>query len=190
MANSWKQNLIDLWGRLTAARAGYLDNLSAGATGLRASQLRELFSLDFWSDLKEEVAVTGAQSTIALSPVTVANLPAGAVIVRAFAMFKFRMVENTFAGVNKLDAAAALPIQVDDGAATGYVDAIDFVDDAFTLAATPMREGGDVIIGDNNIAARVDGNDAYPVRWLNAKADQNNLQFNDVQMGLRIWYSV
>lgn len=32
MANSWKQNLIDLWGRLTAARAGYLDNLHGVVT--------------------------------------------------------------------------------------------------------------------------------------------------------------
>jgi len=149
-----------------------------------------LLLMDFWSDVKEAVVVTGGQTTFAIASVVVANLPVGATIVRAVAMFKFRMVENTFAGVNKLDATAALPIQVDDSVAHGYVTAIDFVDDAFTLAAAPTREGGDVIIGDNNIAARVDGNDTYPFRWLDAKADQANLEFNDVQVGLRIWYSV
>lgn len=182
----------DVVGNKTDTAITAKDNVSSiirYLKGLMDSKSRQLFSMDFWSDLREEVAVTGAQSTIALPSVTVANLPAGAVIVRAIALFKFRMVENTFAGANKLDAAAALPIQVDDGAATGYVTAIDFVDDAFTLAAS-IREGGDVIIGDNNIAARVDGNDTYPVRWLDAKADQNNLQFNDVQCGLRVWYLV
>jgi len=163
--------------------------VTAEAAAFTALVGRVLCVMDFWSDLREEVAVTGAQSTIALSPVTIADLPAGATIVRAIALFKFRVVENIFAGVNRLDAAAALPIQVDDGAATGYVTAIDFVDDAFTLAAS-IREGGDIIIGDNNIAARVDGNDTYPFRWLNAKADQNNIQFNDVQVGLRIWYRI
>jgi hypothetical protein len=151
--------------------------------------IRALFVMDFWSDMMEEIAVTGAQSTIALPTVTVADLPAGAAIVRAIGMFKFRMVENTNAGANKLDAAAPLPIQFDDSVATGYITAIDFVDDAFSLGAT-AREGGDVIIGDNNIAAIVDGNDVYSCRWLDAKADLANIQFNDCQIGLRIWYSV
>lgn len=145
--------------------------------------------LDYWSALREEIAVTGAQSTIALPTITIADLPGGAAIVIAKLMFFFRAVENTFAGVNKLDAAVALPMQVDDAAGTGYVTGIDFVDDAFgfTIAS---REGGTVVIGDHNIAARVDGNDVYSVRWLNVKADQANLQFNDCQVGLRIFYSM
>ncbi|GAJ11139.1 unnamed protein product, partial [marine sediment metagenome] len=36
----------------------------------------------------------------------------------------------------------------------------------------------------------VDENDGYDFQWLNAKAHLGNLQFNDVQVGLRIWYSV
>ncbi len=151
-----------------------------------AKQNRILNSMDFWSDLQEEVVVTGAQTTPVLPLVTVANLPAGATIVRAIVMFKFRMVENTYAGANKLDAAAALPIQVNR---TGWLTAIDFVDDAFSLVES-AREGGDVIIGDNNVVAQVDRNAAYIFRWLNAKADQNNILFNDVQVGIRIWYSL
>ena len=150
-----------------------------------------VFSMDFWSDVGEEVAVTGAQTTVTagLNNVVVADLPAGATIVRAIVMMKFRMVENTFAGVNKLDAAAALPMQLDDVANTGMLTCLDFADGLFTLADA-TREGGDVIIGDIDVAARVDGNDTYDFQWLNAKADQNNIQFNDVQMGIRIWYSV
>lgn len=180
--NSWPGFSED--SQITAGQSAAQDRADIHTQGSRA-----LYSIDFWSDMKEEVAVTGAQSTIALPTVTIADLPAGATIVRAIAMFKFRMVENTYAGVNKLDAAAALPIQVDDSIATGYVTAIDFIDDAFTLTAS-TREGGDAIFGDNDIAAMVDGNDIYSFRWYNAKADQANIQFNDVQVGIRIWYSV
>lgn len=153
------------------------------------SQGKMLFSMDFWSDPVEEVVVTDGQVTTVLSSVTIANLPDSATIVRAIAMFKFRMVENTNAAENSLDCTAVQPIQVDDGVATGYVTAIDFVDEMYTIAAE-TRGGGDVIIGDNNIAARVDGNDTYPVQWLNRKAHLPDMHFNDVQFGLRIWYSV
>jgi len=156
-----------------------------------AKQNRVLCSMDFWSEMAVSVTVTGAQSTITtgLNNVVVADLPDGATVVRAIAMMKFRMVENTYAGVNKLDAAAALPIQLDDVGNTGMLTCLDFADDLFTLAAS-TREGGDVYIGDNDVAARVDGNDTYDFQWLNAKADQANIVFNDVQMGIRIWYSV
>jgi len=179
--------------QITAARLGELDaaNIPADIDGLKSSRDRQLFSMDFWSDLVEEIVVTGAQATPAIAGgnVVVADLPAGATIVRAIVMMKFRMVENTNVGANKLDAAAPLPMQVDDVANTGWLSCIDFVDDAFSLAAS-TREGGDVIIGDINVAARIDGNDTYDFQWLNAKADLANIQFNDVQMGIRIWYSV
>ena len=148
-----------------------------------------LFTMDFWSNTQEEVVVTGAQTTPALPSVTIADLPATATIVRAIPMFKFRIVENTNAAENSIDATAVLPIQVDDGAASGFVTAIDFVDEQYKISAT-TREGGDVVIGDNDIATRVDANDTYPFQWLNAKAHLANLQFNDVQTGLRIWYSI
>jgi len=147
------------------------------------------FIMDFWSNPLEEVVVTAAQVTTVLSTVVVADLPPNATIVRAIAMFKFRMVENTNVAENSLDCTAIQPIQVDDSTPTGYVTAIDFVDEMFKIAAS-TREGGDVIIGDNNIAARVDGNDTYSIQWLNRRAHLANIQFNDVQFGLRIWYSI
>lgn len=149
-----------------------------------------LFSIDFWSDPVEEKAVTAAQVTAAVgAAVVVADLPATATIVRAIVMMKFRMVENTNAAENSLDCTAAQPIQVDDSGNTGWVDAINFVDEQFKIAAE-TREGGDVLIGDNDVAARVDGNDTYDFQWLNAKAHLANIQFNDIQMGIRIWYSI
>jgi len=149
---------------------------------------RVLLTMDFWSDPVEEKAVTGAQVTAAVgAPVTVAGLPGP--VVRAIVMMKFRMVENTNAAENSLDCAAPQPIQVDDSGNTGWVTALDFVDEQFKIAAT-TREGGDVLIGDNDVSARVDGNDTYDFQWLNAKAHLANIQFNDIQMGIRIWYSI
>jgi hypothetical protein len=151
-----------------------------------------LCSMDFWSAPVEEVSVDGDAGTLAaIATTVVAEVPG--TFVRVIGMFKFRAVENTYAGVNKLDgatvAATSQVIQIDDAATTGYVDCITFVDDMFTLAAS-TREGGDVIIGSTDVAARVDGNDTYTWRWLLSKADQDDINFNDAQFGLRVWYSI
>jgi len=181
-------DLATLEARLTAVRAGYLDELAAAnlptdIAALATSQGRMLFVMDFWSLSQEEVALTVAAGDKALPSVTVADLPAGATIVRAIAMFKFRMVENhTYAGVNSLDGAQEIQV-------AGSVDAINFVDTQFTLAEG-AREGGDVIIGIIDIAATVTANGAYAFHWDLAKALQTGINFNDVQVGIRIWYSV
>ena len=158
-----------------------------------------LFSMDFWSDLVEEIQLDGdVAATLALGTVNIADLPSGATIVRAIAMFKFRMIENTNAAANKLDGATVANtsqvIQVADDTPGTYYDAINFVDDQFGLAAE-TREGGDVIIGsiDWRVICPVTVLNAvagYLFRWLLALADEDYLNFNDVQVGLRIWYSL
>jgi len=152
-----------------------------------------LFSMDFWSDPQEEVQLgAGAASPVFTPTVTVADLPGTATIVRAVAMFKFRMVENTYAGVNSLDGATVAGIsqviQIKE-AAGAYIDAINFVDLQFSLAEA-TREGGDVLIGSENIVGEVDVNGVYTFRWLLGKAAHDFINFNDCQVGLRIWYSV
>ncbi len=176
--------------------AVYINGVSSIETDIAtiiASQGRNLFSMDLWSDPQEEVQAAAAAGTLTLPTVTVADLPAGATIVRAIAMFKFRMIENIYAGVNKLDGATVAStsqvIQVRDDTPGTWRDAINLVDDQFTLADT-AREGGDVLIGSVDIAVEVDANDGYNFQWLLANADQDFINFNDVQVGLRIWYSV
>ncbi|KKL16940.1 hypothetical protein LCGC14_2490530, partial [marine sediment metagenome] len=44
--------------------------------------------------------------------------------------------------------------------------------------------------GDHDIAVEVVGNDTYNFKWQLADADQISINFNDIQVGLRIWYSV
>ena len=206
-ANSIGKALYELYvNRLTAARALLLDeitalrmaeldaaNIPADIDELKASEGRQLFSMDFWSNPQEEVSIPSVAGTLTLPSVTVAGLPAGATIVRAIAMVKFRIIENTNAAANKLDgatvAATSQVIQVDDSGVTGFVDAINFVDDQFSIEGE-TREGGDVLIGSINISARVVGNDTYSLRYLLAKADLDTINWNDVQVGLRILYSV
>ncbi|MBA7636426.1 hypothetical protein ES703_44044 [subsurface metagenome] len=178
--------------------AGVTDN-SVGATvndyTLDVRMGRQLFTMDFWSAGLEEVQIGDgvAGATVALPDLTVADLPAGATIVRAIVMFKFRMIENTNAAINQLNGATVAltsqVIQIRSDAPTAYVDAINFVDDFFELGAT-TRESGDVIVGTEDVAATVDENDTYNLRWLLARADLDFINFNDCQVGLRIWYSV
>lgn len=45
-------------------------------------------------------------------------------------------------------------------------------------------------MGDHDIAVEVDENADYNFQWDEADADQISINFNDIQVGLRIWYSV
>ena len=147
---------------------------------------------DFWSNPIEEVQVNAAGVTVTLPGVAIDDIPAGATILRAIAMFKFRMVENTNAAANKLNgstvAATSQVIQVRDDTPGAWVDAINFVDDQFGLGGQ-TREGGDVCIGSIDVASVVVGNDGYEFRWLLGRADLDSINFNDVQVGIRVWYS-
>lgn len=154
---------------------------------LNTRQGRVLCSLDFWSLPQEEVAVTNVAGDKSLPDVVVAGLPAGATIVRAITIFKFRMVQNTNVAANKLDGAQE--IQVRDDSPSAWIDAINFVDDMFSLEAE-AREGGDAIIGAIDVSATVDGNDTYNFQWDEALADLANINFNDIQVGIRIWFSI
>lgn len=144
--------------------------------------------LDYWSVPDDSISVTNVAADIALPSVVVAGLPAGATIVRVIAMFKFRAVANINVG-NPNALNGAQEIQVNDSAATGWVDAINLVTDQFTLDAD-TREGGDVFIGAIDISARVDGNDTYSFQWDEAVADVDGINFNDLQTGLRVWYRI
>ncbi len=171
-------------------------DLIGALRSLLTSRDRQLFTIDFWSNPVEEVSVPAGAATLNTLPsVTVGDLPAGATIVRAIAMFKARIIENINGAVNSLDGATnptfSQVIQVKDSGAGPQTDAINFVDHQFSIAAGPLREGGDVLIGSIDIsgAGVVDANDVYAFRWLLAKAHQDTLNFNDCATGIRIYYS-
>jgi len=189
LAASWTAALATALAAYTAARGGYLDelaaaNIPADIDELKTSKGRQLFSMDFWSVPQISVIVPIAAATQPL-PDVVVDRPAGATVVKATAMFKFRMLDNAGAA-NKLTNAQHIQIQKGAGA---FADAISLVEDQFGIAAA-AREGGDVVIGDHNVVATVDTDETYGFQWTDAIADVAGLTFNDLQMGIRIWYSV
>lgn len=153
---------------------------------IQASLDRAVHVLDFWSVPQEEVVVTAGAGDKALPDVVAVGIPAGATIHRVIAMFKFRIVENTNVGANALDGAQEIQVKEAAGA---WIDAINLVDDMFSLAAS-TREGGDVMIGALDVKAQVDDNDTYNFQWDEALADLANIQFNDVQTGLRVFFRI
>ena len=174
---------------ITAARLSELDaaNIPADIDGLKTSRGRQLFSMDFWSVPQLSVIIPAGAANQALPDVVVTDLPAGMTVVAAKAMFKFRSISNAGAA-NKLSGSQH--IQIQKNGVGGYADAISLVDDQFTIAAATVDAPGDVVIGDHNVVAKVDGSATYNLQWTSANADVAGLTFNDVQMGLRIWYSV
>lgn len=176
-----------------------VDNSAGGATITQDTTIADikaqtdkiagkmLFSMDFWSVPQISVIVPAGAANQAMPDVVVAALPNGMTVVKATPMFKFRSISNAGAA-NKLSGAQH--IQIQKGGAGGYADAISLIDDQFTIAAAAVDAPGDVVVGDHNVVAKVDGNATYNLQWTNANADVAGLTFKDVQMGIRIWYSV
>jgi hypothetical protein len=146
--------------------------------------LKRPVPIDFWSNPQEEVAIPAVAADQSLPDVTVSGLPTGCTVVRAVAMFKFRAIEETSGGANKLSGAQDIQVRTD--APGAWADAINFLDDMFGLEAS-AREGGDLFIGDIDLSATVTGNDTYNFQWDEAVADAASIAFNDVQTGLRVW---
>jgi hypothetical protein len=154
---------------------------------------KQIPSLDFWSETVDEaeVEIDAAGETKELPPVTVEGIPADATILRAVAMLKFRMIENTNAADNRLNGGTvpgtSQVIQVRHDTPGAWGDAISFVDRQYGIEGE-TREGGDVCIGSIDISSIVVGNDVYEFQWLLARPLLNYMSFYDVQMGIRVWY--
>src|SRR3989304_8127786 len=156
---------------------------------------RQLSCADFWSETFDEadVEIDAAGETKDLPPITVEKLPSGASVLRAVAMFKFRMIGNTNAGANRLNGGTvpetSQVIQIRDDTPGDWGDAINFVDSQYGIDGE-TREGGDVCIGSIDVSNIVDGNGGYGFQLVMARPLLNYMLFCDVQMGIRVWYSV
>lgn len=156
-------------------------------TLIYAVNLRARYSMDFWSVPATSISVTSGAGDIALPDIIVDSLPAGCTVVRAVLMFKFRMIEDSSGAGNALDGAQEIQVRTDTPGA--WADGINLIADQFTLAVD-ARENGDVCIGAIDLSGTVTGNDTYNVQWAQALSDADSLDFYDIQVGLRIWYSV
>ena len=153
-----------------------------------AKQNRILCSMDFWSDIDDSIAVDATAGDENLPNITVADLPSGATVVRAIMMFKCRAIADSSSAENYVESAQVMSIDSDSGRGS-VVTAINIPANMFKVAAD-TKEGGDVIIGDNDVASEVTGNATYYPTWELADAHGGSLTFYDVQVGLRIWYSL
>ncbi|GAI57897.1 unnamed protein product, partial [marine sediment metagenome] len=99
---------------------------------------------------------------------------------------KFRMIDNPGAA-NALQGDQYIGIQ--KGGGGGYDNAI-FLDDNMFGIAEATREGGDIVVGNLNVVAKVDGDATYNLQWTASLVDVADLKFCDIQTGIRVFYSV
>ena len=146
---------------------------------------------DFWSQADDVIDLPAVAADVTLPAVAVSGLPSGISLTRVVALLKVRAIENTNAGgANALDGVQAIRVKKSTG--TWGVDdiaAITLPDNLWTVAAS-TRESGDVLIGDIDLKAKVDGNGTYNLRFENALVDLASLRLNDVMVGLRFFYEV
>ncbi len=138
-------------------------------------------SVDYWSAMQEEVQLPAVAADVVLPNVVVSGFTGS--VKRAVLIFTYEAKENTNANANKLSGAQYIQVRKSGGT---WTNAIALADDLFGLAAS-TREGGGAIIGAVNLSAVVDGDGTYNVQWASALCDVANLNFNDIQVGLRIW---
>ncbi len=216
------EGATSLANKLSAARAAYLDNLSAGAVALAsvctAARLAELDAanlpadidtllsrvkvavFDFWSDVADKITINDDDPSVAdivFPSVVVDALPTGSTVARVIAMLKFRAIKNTHSGAANMieDAGKTIRVMKSNGTSWGTDDivAINF-DQNQWYTEDGAKEGGDVMIGDNDISGKVTGVGTY--EFQSHEADGRNdaihalfdsLELYDVQMGLRFY---
>lgn len=180
VATEAKQDIIDT----------NVDDIETDTSDMQPRIPRITCFMDFWSDLQEEAQLGAGDEAgvIALPDVVVADLPAGITITRSIAMYLFRALENTNAAANAVDVATG-HIEVRDDGPGVWTTAINFPDNSFGVAGE-TREMGTVVLGDNDVSGEVDGNDTYEFQFDDIGVDVDFLNMNDLQTGLRIYFTV
>ena len=112
-------------------------------------------------------------------------VPNGTTIHRVTAAISFRKIVESSGSANA--TVAAQDIQVRSDAPGTYIDAIDFPDNSFPVAAS-ATEGGMMVAGDQDLTSEVDGADTYEFQWDEADCDAASLTFHDWQCHLIVEY--
>lgn len=168
-----------------------LDTLETDIASVVASIARARYRMDFWSGEEDLITITAASQDLALPSVVVAGIPAGATITRVIAILKYRVIEDTSAADNKISTAGPVTpaVQVTETVAAAFVDAITIIDDMMQVAAS-TRDNGDVLMGTIDVSAAVAGDGTYDFQLDDILADGGDLLLRDLQVGLRIEWSV
>lgn len=150
-----------------------------------------VFQLEFWSATDDVIDLPAVAADVDLPNVVVASLPANASLLRVVAIFKCRHIQNTNAGgATAILGAQNIRVKKSTGAwGVDDIAAINLPDNLWTVAAS-TREGGDVIEGDNDLKAEVDGNATYNFRFEDAIVDLASLRLNEVQMSVKVYFTL
>ena len=172
------------------AKTDNLPSDPADESELEARLGRKVSCMTWWSDIDDVINLTTDGVDIDLPNVVVAGIPSGATLVSAVVILKVRAIENkSSSGTNAINGAQSIRVKKSTGAwGVDDVAAIDLVDNQWSVA-TSTREFGDVQVGDNDVKSEVDGNATYNLRFENPIVDYATLQLNDVQVGIRIWFT-
>lgn len=143
-------------------------------------------SIDLWSGFGT-VEIDTVLSTESLPEVVITALPSGVTIIRAVAIVKFRVLSEWVGN----DAALrdAQEIQVRKAVGGAWTTAIDLLNNQLRCPAN-AREFGYVLVGVEDIKDQVPANDGtVEFQWLNARIWTGEIHLEDLQTGLRIWFS-
>lgn len=148
------------------------------------------FWRDFWSDVDNQVDLTDSATATGLPDIVVSGLPSGMTLQRVMLLLKVRAIENTSAtGTNAINGAQNIVIKKDSEAWGSAITAINLADNMWEVPAL-TKESGDILVGDIDIKATVEGDDTYNIRIEDALVDYDNLRLHDVQVGLRFFWEI
>jgi hypothetical protein len=142
--------------------------------------------VELWSTYTTQVPLTTAAATVALPSITISGIPDGYTVSKALAAIKIRDIENTNALVNSLNGAQNIQAQKHTGGT--LTTAIALEDGQFSVPASDHGQG-DVPFedSDQDISGQVPANgEVIDFQWTNGLAAQDNLNFNDIQVGIRL----
>lgn len=134
-----------------------------------------------------QVQLTTVAGNKALGSITIAGLPAGATVTQLFMHVKFASRTNSSAAINSVSGAQNIQANKDGGA---YSTGIALRGGEFST--DPGSPGAsDVMSGTTNLSGLAPANGSViAFQWTSAVAAQDNLNFNDVQVILELWYSI
>ena len=141
----------------------------------------------FASEVQPTVVLPSVAANVALPSVTIPDdfLPPGANINRVTAGFAWRKQVDSSALANAVNVAQN--IQVRSDAPGTFVDAINIADNSLATDAS-ATEGGEMLLGDEDISGEVDEADTYEFQWTDADVDGASLTLHDVQTYLLVDY--
>lgn len=169
----------------TSSLMRYLKGAISELASVRARTDHHLITRTWFSPIQETLDLHAVAANESLPSVVLPNITG--TISEVYAGIVFCMKEATTANANGVDGAQH--IQVKESVGGAYTDAIAFVDDALTVAAS-TREGGTCIIDTTHeIHGQVAAfNKTYNFQWTSGKSHADHLRLSTVQTFLIVSY--